>query len=147
MAGLVLAIIVLAVLAANPAAYTLTEVVILIAVLGLGLGPMYPVSTIVMQNTVKPHQLGTATGTLNFFRTLGGALIVAIFGAIVLGGVGDGSPALTIDKLAVGHGNLAPAFHWVFIAAAVCLGISLLCVAAVEERPLHGPHRAVAETA
>ena len=147
MAGLVLAIIVLAVLAANPAAYTLTEVVILIALLGLGLGPMYPVSTIVMQNTVKPHQLGTATGTLNFFRTLGGALIVAIFGAIVLGGVGDGSPALTIDKLAVGHGNLAPAFHWVFIAAAVCLGISLLCVAAVEERPLHGPHRAVAETA
>jgi MFS family permease len=147
MAGLVLAIIVLAVLVANPAAYTLTEVVILIALLGLGLGPMYPVSTIVMQNTVKPHQLGTATGTLNFFRTLGGALIVAIFGAIVLGGVGDGSQALTIDKLAVGHGNLAPAFHWVFIAAAVCLGISLLCVAAVEERPLHGPHRAVAETA
>ena len=61
--------------------------------LGCGLGPMYPVSTIVMQNVVKPHQLGTATGTLNFFRTLGGALVVAIFGAIVLGGVGDGAPA------------------------------------------------------
>jgi MFS family permease len=145
MAGLVLAIIVLAVLAANPAGHTLTEVVILIALLGLGLGPMYPVSTIVMQNTVKPHQLGTATGTLNFFRTLGGALIVAIFGAIVLGGVGEGSTTLSIDKLAVGQGDLAPAFHWVFIAAAVCLGISLLCVALVEERPLHGPHqRAVA---
>jgi MFS family permease len=133
------------VLAANPAGHTLTEVVILIALLGLGLGPMYPVSTIVMQNTVKPHQLGTATGTLNFFRTLGGALIVAIFGAIVLGGVGEGSTTLSIDKLAVGQGDLAPAFHWVFIAAAVCLGISLLCVALVEERPLHGPHqRAVA---
>ncbi len=40
-----------------------------------------------MQNAVKPHQLGTATGTLNFFRTLGGAIVVAVFGAIVLGGV------------------------------------------------------------
>jgi EmrB/QacA subfamily drug resistance transporter len=147
MAGLVLAIIALAVLAANPAGHTLTEVVILLAVLGLGLGPMYPVSTIVMQNTVKPHQLGTATGTLNFFRTLGGALIVAIFGAILLGGVGEGSPALSIDKLAVGQGDLTPAFHWVFIAAAVCLAISLLCVSVVEERPLHGPLRAAAETA
>jgi MFS family permease len=147
MAGLVLAIIALAVLAANPAGHTLTEVVVLIAILGLGLGPMYPVSTIVMQNTVKPHQLGTATGTLNFFRTLGGALIVAIFGAILLGGIGEGSPALSIDKLAVGQGDLAPAFHWVFIAAAVCLAISLLCVSVVEERPLHGPHRTAAETA
>jgi EmrB/QacA subfamily drug resistance transporter len=145
MAGLVLAIAVLALLSVNPGGYSLTQVVILIALLGLGLGPMYPVSTIVMQNTVKPHQLGTATGTLNFFRTLGGAMIVAVFGAIVLGGASEGSPGLTIDKLAVGHGNLAPAFHWVFIAAAVCLGISLLCVALVEERPLHGPHqRAVA---
>jgi sugar phosphate permease len=147
MAGLVLAIIALAVLAANPAGHTLTDVVVLIGVLGLGLGPMYPVSTIVMQNTVKPHQLGTATGTLNFFRTLGGALIVAIFGAILLGGAGEGSPALSIDKLAVGHGDLAPAFHWVFIAAAVCLAISLLCVSVVEERPLHGPNRAAAEPA
>ena len=40
---------------------------------------------------VKPHQLGTATGTLNFFRTLGGAIVVAVFGAIVLGGISDGA--------------------------------------------------------
>jgi EmrB/QacA subfamily drug resistance transporter len=142
MAGLVVAIAALAILAANPAGHTLTEVVILLAVLGLGLGPMYPVSTIVMQNTVKPHQLGTATGTLNFFRTLGGAIVVAVFGAIVLGGISEGSPAMTLEKLATGHEDLGPAFHSVFIAAAVCLGISLLCLALVEERPLHGPHRA-----
>src|SRR5207247_9554637 len=29
------------------------------------------------------HQLGIATGTLSFFRQLGGALVVAIFAAIV----------------------------------------------------------------
>ncbi len=79
-------------------------------------------STIVMQNVVKPHQLGTATGTLNFFRTLGGAIVVAVFGAIVLGGIGDGPGVTTLEKIAAGHSDLAPAFHWVFIAAAICLG-------------------------
>jgi hypothetical protein len=34
---------------------------------------------------------------------------------------------------------LALAFHWVFIAAALCLGISLACLLVVEEQPLHGP--------
>jgi EmrB/QacA subfamily drug resistance transporter len=143
--GLVIAVAALAVLAADPAGHTLGEVVSLLFVLGLGLGPMYPVSTIVMQNIVKPHQLGTATGTLNFFRTLGGAIVVAVFGAIVLGGATEGAPAMTIDKLIAGHGDMAPAFHWVFIAAALCLVISFLCLLGVEERPLHGPLRAAAE--
>ncbi len=144
--GLVVAVIMLAVLAVNPAAHTFPEVVGLLFVIGCGLGPMYPVSTIVMQNVVKPHQLGTATGTLNFFRTLGGAIVVAVFGAIVLGGVAEG-PVMTLDKLAAGRGDLGPAFHWVFIAAAVCLGISFCCLLAVEERPLHGPLRAAASAA
>jgi MFS family permease len=139
--GLVVAIAALAALAVDPAGHTLGTVVVLLSVLGFGLGPMYPVSTIVMQNVVKPHQLGTATGTLNFFRTLGGALVVAIFGAIVLGGIGDGPGVTTLEKIAAGHSDLAPAFHWVFIAAAICLAVSLLCMLVIEERPLHGPMR------
>jgi EmrB/QacA subfamily drug resistance transporter len=145
LAGLIVAGSTLAVLATDPGGHTIGEVVLLLFVLGLGLGPMYPVSTIVMQNTVKPHQLGTATGTLNFFRTLGGAIVVSLFGAIVLGGVTEGSPAITIDQLVAGHGDLVPAFHWVFIAAAVCLAISFVCLLAVEERALHGPLRAAAK--
>ncbi len=145
--SLVIAIAALAVLAANPAGLTLSEVVGLLLILGCGLGPMYPVSTIVMQNVVKPHQLGTATGTLNFFRTLGGAIVVAIFGAIVLAGVSDVSGAITAETIAAGHGDLAPAFRWVFVAAAICLCISLLCLFAVEERPLHGPVRLAEEAA
>jgi len=145
MAGLVVAIAALAALATNPGGRSIGEVVVLLFFLGIGLGPMYPVSTIVIQNVVKPHQLGTATGTLNFFRTLGGAIVVAVFGAIVLGGVGDGSGVMTLEKIAAGHADLAPAFRWVFVAAAVCLGISLACVALVEERPLHGPAARTAE--
>jgi EmrB/QacA subfamily drug resistance transporter len=140
--GLVVAVVTLIVLAIDPAGKSFSEVVGLLLVLGVGLGPMYPVSTIVMQNAVKPHQLGTATGTLNFFRTLGGAIVVAIFGAIVLGEVAEGSTALTLDKLTAGQGDLALAFHWVFIAAAICLGISFACLLVVEEQPLHGPLRA-----
>ncbi len=139
-AGLVVAIAALGVLAYDPAGHTLIEVFVLLLVLGFGLGPMYPVSTIVMQNVVKPHQLGTATGTLNFFRTLGGAMVVAVFGAILLGGIG-GHAGVTLETIAAGHGNLAPAFHWVFIAAAACLCVSFLCLLVIEERPLHGPMR------
>ena len=52
----------------------------------VGLGTMLPVTTVSVQNAVSVHQLGTATGTMNFFRSLGGALVVAAFGAILLGG-------------------------------------------------------------
>jgi hypothetical protein len=65
--GLFLAIAALLVLAHDPAGHSIMSVVLLLFVLGCGLGPMYPMSTILMQNAVKPHQLGTATGTLNFF--------------------------------------------------------------------------------
>jgi hypothetical protein len=78
---------------------------------------------------------------LNFFRTLGGAMVVALFGAIVLGGIGDHSGAITIETISAGHSVLAPAFNWVFIAAAACLGVSFLCLLVIEERPLHGPAR------
>ena len=141
MVGLVVAVTALVTLSIDPAGHSIGEVVLLIFAIGCGLGPMYPVSTIVMQNVVKPHQLGTATGTLNFFRTLGGAIIVALFGAIVLGGMSDSSGVMTLEKIAAAHGDMAPAFHWVFIAAAACLSISFVCLFAVEERPLHGPAR------
>ena len=147
MVGLIIAVTALVTLSVDSAGHSVGEVVLLIFAVGCGLGPMYPVSTIVMQNSVKPHQLGTATGTLNFFRTLGGAMIVAVFGAIVLGAVAGGSGVVTLEKLAAAHGDLAPAFRQVFIAAAVFLAISFCCLLAVEEHPLHGPVRLGEEAA
>jgi EmrB/QacA subfamily drug resistance transporter len=141
MVGLLAAAAVLVALGVNPAGYSIAKFVTMLFALGCGLGPMYPMSTILMQNAVKPHQMGTATGTLNFFRTLGGAIIVAVFGAIMLGGVDSASGVMTLEKLAAAHGDLAPAYHWVFLAAALFLSISFVCLFAVEERPLHGPVR------
>jgi len=139
--GLVIAIGTLGFLAFDPAGLPLGGFALLLGVLGAAMGPMYPTSTIVMQNAVKLHQMGTATGTLNFFRLLGGAIIVAAFGAIVLGSAGDHAGAMTLEKLAAGHADFGPAFRLVFIAAAIFLAVALACVLAVEERPLHGPVR------
>jgi hypothetical protein len=94
-----------------------------------------------MQNAVRLHQLGTATGALNFFRLLGGAVIVAIFGAIVLGNVANPAGIAAAEKIAGGHGDYAAAFRLVFVAAAIFLAIALACLLLVEEHPLLGPAR------
>ena len=141
MVGLVIAIVALGFFAFDPTGLSIGSFTLLLGLLGVGTGPMYPTSTIVMQNAVKPHQMGTATGTLNFFRLLGGAIIVAVFGAILLGGGGNQAGIMTLEKLAEGYADLAPAFRWVFVTAATFLGVALICLFAVEERPLHGPLR------
>src|SRR5262249_60773686 len=41
-----------------------------------------------IQNAVPAHQVGTATGAMNFFRALASTLAVAIMGAILLAGLG-----------------------------------------------------------
>jgi EmrB/QacA subfamily drug resistance transporter len=135
--GLLIVIAVFGFLAIEPATLPLAGFASLLTVLGIALGPMYPTTTIVMQNAVKPHQMGIATGTLNFFRLLGGAIVVAVFGAIVFGSAGNQS-GVTLTALA-GQADFALTFRWVFLAGAVFSAIALASVAAVEERPLHGP--------
>jgi EmrB/QacA subfamily drug resistance transporter len=112
-----------------------------LAAVSIGLGTLLPVATVAIQNAVPPHQLGTATATMNFFRQVGGAILVAAFGAIVLGGAGAGRPGLTLETLA-GAGRdgvaLAGTFRWVFLAAAAGLAAALLFLLMTEERPLRG---------
>jgi EmrB/QacA subfamily drug resistance transporter len=139
--GLIVSIATLCFFAFDPASLSLGMFGALLGVFGIAIGPMYPASTIVMQNAVKLYQLGTATGVLNFFRLLGGAVIVAVFGALVLGTAGDHAGVMTLEQLEAGHVDFAPAFRMVFAAAAICLAICLACIFFVEERPLHGPVR------
>lgn len=58
-----------------------------IAVLGLGLGCIFPVVTTAVQNTVPREVLGTATAASVMFRQIGGSLAVAVFGALFASGV------------------------------------------------------------
>ncbi len=146
--GLVLAITALAVMAADPS-LPYGAVVGLLMLTGGGIGPMYPVTTVLIQNAVSPHQFGVATGTLNFFRLLGGTIVVAGFGAIVLGsgaagGLTELGPALRGSASAPGidPSDFSAVFSRVFAAACMCLAAALAALLMVEEHPLRGPDSA-----
>jgi hypothetical protein len=138
------------VLAAFARNLPIAVVEIVLAVISIGLGTLLPVATVAIQNAVAPHELGTATGAANFFRSLGGALIVAVFGAIVLSGSGlAGAGSFeTLAKAAAESGiNLADVFAYVFIAAILGFGLALAFIIAMEERPLRGGGVKAAEAA
>jgi MFS family permease len=137
--GMLLGILMLVGFALKPAGLSLVEVAALLALGGTGLGVMYPVTTTIVQNVVEPHQLGVATGALNFFRLLGGAIIVAAFGAIVVGGAaGQGLTLEVLSGAARSGVDLAASFRLAFITGAVFLALGLVAVLAIEERPLRG---------
>jgi EmrB/QacA subfamily drug resistance transporter len=141
MVGLPLGIAMLAIFAIWPDRFSVTEVAALLVFGGLGMGTLYPTTTVIIQNAVLPHQLGTATGTLNFFRQLGGAIVVAVFGAIVLGGSHASGPVV-LERLSDAGGaatDLALPFRFVFIAAASFLSAAFIAVLCIVERPLRGP--------
>jgi EmrB/QacA subfamily drug resistance transporter len=50
--------------------------------IGLGFGMVMPTSTLAVQNSVEWHDLGVATSLVTFFRSLGGAVGLAVCGAI-----------------------------------------------------------------
>ena len=52
--------------------------------LGLGIGQIMPVLTLAVQNGVERKDLGTATSSVTFFRSIGSSLGAAMFGAILL---------------------------------------------------------------
>lgn len=121
----------------------ITLLVALLTVASLGLGTILPVTTVAIQNSVSPHRMGTATGVMNFFRSLGGALMVACFGAIALSNLPDSNlSALSIENfasaLAEAGLSITGVFQWIFAAAALGLALSLLSFLMMEERPLRG---------
>jgi len=138
--GLSAAIVALAALAIWPDALPLAAVLALNAVIGAGMGSMFPISTVCMQNAVTQHQMGVATATANFFRRLFSALVVAMLGAIVLGGLG-GVTGVSVENLVrtASTPELAHAFRFVFLACALTLAFAMCFLIAMEERELRGP--------
>jgi EmrB/QacA subfamily drug resistance transporter len=54
-----------------------------IALTGIGMGLIMQTITLAAQNAVEHRYVGTATAAVSFFRSMGGALGVALFGAIL----------------------------------------------------------------
>ena len=118
-------------------------VVIALTVIGFGVGTVYPVATVSIQNAVPLHQVGTATGAMNFFRALASTLAVAVMGAILLAGLGAaperGSGVELMIEIAGRAGvDMAAVFRWIFLAAAAFLVMALIAMLRMEERPLRG---------
>jgi EmrB/QacA subfamily drug resistance transporter len=144
-AGAIIAIMSASALVLWPA-MPLSGVVAVLTFIGFGAGTIYPTSTVSIQNAVARHQVGTATGAMNFFRALASTLAVAIMGAILLSGLGAVPERGTgVDLLVAAASqagiDMAAVFRWVFVAADIFLGLALIAVLLMEERPLHGPAR------
>ena len=135
--GLLLSIAALVPLALAPTGFSPAAALGLITLAGVGMGPMFPFTIVVVQNAVALHQLGIATGTMNFFRALGSTFIVTGFGAIVLTGA-PGTRGGMSAGVVLAATEATEAFRWVFAAAIVCLVIAFACILALEERPLRG---------
>ncbi|HEY4921469.1 MAG TPA: MFS transporter [Xanthobacteraceae bacterium] len=129
MAGLALAITAVMTLALTADRLSALQFEVLLALIGIGFGPVPPACSIVLQNSVAIHQFGTAVGTMNFSRTLYTTILIAIFGAIVLTGVPAGA-ATALGAVA------ADGFRRVFFAAAASLTVAFLGLLLLEEKPL-----------
>lgn len=138
--GLPVSALMIAILAIWPADVSDEAILALMAVAGVGIGCVLPVTTVSIQNAVPIGQMGTATGAMNFFRSLGSALLVAGFSALFFAGLGGSLPGVPVELLA-GHlggrgAELAPVFSHVFAAAAFCLACGCGFMLNMEERPL-----------
>jgi len=140
LAGLAIAIVALGPLAIWPGSMPIVLVLLLLTVVGAGLGTVFPISTVCLQNAVARSQMGVATGAANFFRALFSALVVAVLGAIVLGGLG-GVTGMSVEMLArnASASELSYAFRFVFLACALVLAFGMAFLISMEQRPLKGP--------
>jgi MFS family permease len=84
-------------------------------VVGVGIGLVMQVLVLVVQNDVRPQEIGVATSTATFFRSLGGSFGVAIFGTIFAARLADQLarlPRSITDRLGSGvHVNPEQARH------------------------------------
>jgi MFS family permease len=126
-AGLVLTITAVVILAWQAANLNLWWFEVLLALIGAGFGPLPALTQVAVQNVVPRHQLGISLGTMNFSRNLLATILVAAFGAIVLAGTAAGDQ---------GTAGAAQAYARVFYADAGCLAVALIAAMLMAERPL-----------
>jgi EmrB/QacA subfamily drug resistance transporter len=115
----------------------------LLSLFAVGLGTIFPVSVVSIQNAVPRGQIGTATGAMNFFRSLMASFAVAALTAILLMVLGRNITIGAEHGAGVAHAiapaDMIVAFRYVFAAAGVLLASAAMLLMLMEERPLAGP--------
>ncbi|HVY17336.1 MAG TPA: MDR family MFS transporter [Rhodopila sp.] len=122
-----------------------------LVVMGLGIGFVMPNLTTAIQNAVAWRDLGSATSASAFLRSLGGALGVALSGAILVAQLRDAPSvgadgAQGLDRIAhlppAEHaalvGTYAHALSITFLAGAAIAACAFAMVLFLPERPLRG---------
>ncbi|WP_431824975.1 MDR family MFS transporter [Burkholderia sp. F1] len=125
------------------------------ALLGIGLGMVMPVLVLAVQNTIDFRHMGVATSGVTLFRSIGGSLGVAAFGALFSNGL-QTRLANTLPAGAELPASLGPAavhrlpdavrdaylhafagsLHVVYLAAAAVIAIAFVMAWFVEDAPL-----------
>jgi EmrB/QacA subfamily drug resistance transporter len=128
-----------------------------LVVLGIGMGVTHPIYVIATQNAVDVSDLGVATSSLLFLRTMGGSLAVAGLGVLLThrldaelsAHLGAAASRVDPDRLlqggAVAHelqsgtdAALAAALHTVFVVSLPLAVVALALALALPNRPLRG---------
>jgi len=137
-------------------------------IIGLGLGQLFQIPTLAVQNTVERKNLGAATSTVTFARNIGGALGGAIFGTILISRLTHHLKELLPSQVAdkVSHGisgglqqsvSLPPvikhdfllayvhAFHDLFLIGIPFVGAAFILALCLREVPLKSTSHDTAE--
>ena len=86
-----------------PSAEVLSGVFMLLS--GIAAGMQFPTSLVGAQNSVQQHDIGVATSTTNLFRSLGGAMGVALMSALLLALLHDSLLAPVAGQPLLGEGS------------------------------------------
>jgi EmrB/QacA subfamily drug resistance transporter len=96
------------------------QISVYLFLLGMGMGQVMQVITLAVQNAISPREMGAGTAAIGFFRSLGGAIGSAAFGALLssrlahnLGASGGTTIQLNADAI---HKLPQPVQHVVFEA-------------------------------
>ena len=132
------------------------DTTIAMIVVGLGIGQIMQTYTLAVQNAAPRTELGTATASTQFFRSMGGAFGVAALGSILINRLtaelsarlgpaarrldpesllqpGRHIPHQTLDAVRAG---LAASLHLVFVAGLPLMGLALILALLLKEVPL-----------
>jgi len=105
LAGTVLVTVGLALLSRLGAHTSLIIVSLDILVFGAGLGLFIQVLTLVVQNAVPMRQMGVATSSVTFFRSMGGAIGASALGAVLTAQIAHELPRFLPRAALAGGGN------------------------------------------
>ncbi len=119
---------VLALVSARSAA---AAIIVPLVFAGAGVGLFVQVALQADQNAVEHRHLGTATGALNFFKSVGGAFGAALFGAILV--------------LGLAVGSAVRAYREVFAWTIPFMALALILAVVMREKPLSEEMIEVAE--